>query len=244
MAKFADKYLGLVVGEKGLQLQIKYYKKIFFTSIVFLFFSISIFGQIETPFYGQDGYEENSIIKRDYTGIYFYATKDSSKICYISNRTVYKLFDRNYKLIVEGDLGGRCYIDNYERFGNWTEYFDNGKIKAIGSYYRNEPIGLWQYFFPNGQLQKTYSISLIETCSSSGYCMTGSYQEYYDNGQIKINGFYMASIDTATIERWEFGADDMKIVVVQKPFPKKNGIWTYYKKNGEIEKKEEYPDYR
>jgi antitoxin component YwqK of YwqJK toxin-antitoxin module len=210
--------------------------------ILFLTLQNLVYGQIEMPFYGYNLSSDYKIIKKDSTGCYFYATNDSSKIVFISEMSTYKLFDRNYKLIVEGNLGGRIYVDYYKRFGKWTEYFDNGKIKATGFYYADQPIGQWQFYYPNGELEKTYSIALVETDSSRNFCMIGSYQEFYDNGQLKTNGFYKSSIDTNTIEKWDSKKNEDKLVIVLQPVGKKFGIWSYYKQNGNIEKEEEFND--
>jgi antitoxin component YwqK of YwqJK toxin-antitoxin module len=204
-----------------------------------LTFSVHVQGQVETPFYGYSGYPLSYLIKQDSTGNY-YRAPDSGRIVYIARDfTTYRVFDKNLKLIVEGDLGGRHYIDYFQRFGKWTEYFENGKIKSTGFYHENHPIGLWQTFFSNGQLKKTYSYSYIQTNLSNCFCLTGSYQEFYDNGNLRINGFYKVQYDTVSVQQWST-ADKFEKVLIKDLISKKYGVWTYYLANGDLEKKEEF----
>ncbi|HYV94682.1 MAG TPA: hypothetical protein VE978_23105 [Chitinophagales bacterium] len=213
----------------------------FIATLFYLTITSITYGQIWIPFYCDRGCDH--VLKNDSTGTFVYAGNDSSKIVFISkNYTTYKLFDRNYNLLVEGDLGGRVYTEYFKRFGKWTAYYDNGKPKAIGYYYASQPIGLWQSFFENGQLSETYTIALIETDSSSGYCMMGLYQEFYENGQIKVNGFYKAAMDTIHIQvnDPDTGEETSNFTVYRRPVSKPFGIWTYYKQNGELERKEEF----
>lgn len=212
-----------------------------FLIILTLILSNLTSAQVETPCFGCSAYSNYGIIKKDSAGTYFYATKDSSKIAFIYRQSIYKLFDRNYNLILEGDLGGRCFVDYYKQYGKWTEYFPNGTIKSIGNYYDGNPVGLWKYFYPTGQIKETYSISLIQSDSSFNYCKTGTYQAFYENGQLKVDGFYKAKIDTVRKEKSYYGVKyEKKIVLVREPVSKKFGIWLYFKPNGELEKKEEY----
>lgn len=207
-------------------------------TILSLALPIMCHSQIETPFYGYNGYPPSSIIKKDSAGNYFRA--DTNRIVYISNSiSTYKVFDNNYNIIVEGDLGGRIYVDYFKRFGKWTEYYSNGKIKCSGFYHANQPVGLWQTYYPNGQHQKSYSITYVQTDSSSNYCMTGSYQEFYDNGKLKVNGFYKAQVDTTSILQYNvYDPNKIDTVIIRQPVSKKFSTWTYYLPNGEIEKKE------
>jgi antitoxin component YwqK of YwqJK toxin-antitoxin module len=60
-------------------------------------------------------------------------------------------------------------------------------------------------------------------------CCIGSYIEWYDNGQIKVRGQYNAP---AKGEEPDFN----------KGFCKREGLWTYYKRNGGVIRTETYKD--
>ena len=214
-------------------------------SLIFILSVLSLNGycQIETKFYGYnylagiDGFSDSLG-----TGTYF-TSKDSSRIMYIANdKSICKLFDKNRRLLVEGDLGGRCFVDHFKRYGKWSEYYQNGNLKSTGYYYEDNPIGLWQYFFENGNLKEIYNITLIQNDKSYGFCKTGLYQLYFETGQLKISGFYKAIFDSIEIFQYNgfTGEKNLKPKKFFSPQSKEYGIWTYYKQNGEIEKKHEF----
>jgi antitoxin component YwqK of YwqJK toxin-antitoxin module len=208
------------------------------TTFTLFLISNLVIGQIDSYFYGSHQNESYQIIKEDSTGIYFYVTDDSSKIVCLSKKMKYKLFDGNYKLLVEGEY--RNYVDYFRRFGKWTEYYDNEKIKATGFYYEDNPVGLWQFYHSNGQLKEVYSISPLEFDSSISYCIAGSYQLFFENGQLKENGLYKieSGENQIVLEDVDTGAINHKIVIGLAG--KKYGLWSYYKQNGELEKKEDF----
>lgn len=164
-------------------------------------------------------------------------------VYFSDDRETYKHFNRyTMQVLVEGSFGGKIYTDSHMRFDKWSEYFETGIVKTTGYYYEDQPIGLWQFFYPNGQLQESYSISLIEAEPSSSYCRTGSYQSYYPNGILKVNGYYRASVDSTTEERTNYMNGNSYMVQTRKPIAKQFGIWTYYNELGQIERQEEFEE--
>jgi antitoxin component YwqK of YwqJK toxin-antitoxin module len=212
--------------------------------ISFLTFSSHIYSQTESdiPFIGYfGGYGKDKMLKSDSTGYLFIPYVDSNIIVFISKKyTVYKIFDRQNNLILDGDIGGRVFTDYFKRFGKWTLYYPKtGKPKIIGYYYADQPTGLWKFFYPNGQLKQTYSLAQIQTDSFTLTCKVGLYEEYYENGQLKVNGFYKTALDTTTIKIYDYGIGDFKDTLIRGPVSKHFGIWKFYKENGELEKEEE-----
>lgn len=208
--------------------------------ISLLLLSLSCSGQIDTLFYSRYHYDSRYMVRKDSTGYYFLTRDTSVLICfpyYTDKSQVYKFFDRKYNLLAEGEIKGLQPIDYFKRKGKWTEYFPDKKIKTTGYYYDDYPIGNWNFYYPNGNLKETYTIALIETDSSSNYCMTGLYQEYFENGQLKVNGFYKSSPGFGSIYIPDpvTGITTSPLIVTM-PVSKKDGIWTYYKITGEIEK--------
>jgi len=199
--------------------------------------------QSDIPFIGYfGGYGNFKVLKNDSTGSIFIPNSDTNIIVSISNKpTEYKMYDRQNRLILEGNIGGRIYTDYCKRFGKWTSYYiETGKPKVIGYYYADQPTGLWNFYYPNGQLRQTFSLAQMETDSFSLTCRVGLYEEYYENGKIKINGFYKTVIDTTTIQTYDHTIGNFKDTVIRGAVSKPYGIWTFYKQNGEIEKQEEH----
>ncbi len=218
--------------------------------ISFVAFSTSINAQIR-PDNEEDNFfvhylslnnEYGTTFKRDSSGDFsFKVNLDTNNTVFISKGySNFRLYDRDNKLIVEGDLGGRKYIDFFKKFGKWIAYYPNGRTKWIGYYYAGMATGLWKYFYPNGQLNKSFTLALIETDSFSITRRVGLYEEYYENGNIKISGFFKAAIDTTIIQVYDFSIGNFKDTLARAPVSKPFGIWKYYKENGELERKEEH----
>ena len=212
--------------------------------IASIIFSTSLCGQTKSdiPFIGYfGGYGTYKLIESDSLGDLAIPNIDTSVIVFISkNLTGYRMYDRQNHLISEGDLGGRKYVDYYKRFGKWTTYFTSGQPKVIGYYYADQPTGLWKYFYPNGQLKQVYSLAQIETDSFTLTCKVGLYEEYYENGSLKISGFYKTALDLTTIQVYDYSIDNYKDTVIRGPVSRPYGIWNYYKENGELQKKDEH----
>lgn len=202
----------------------------------------SSFAQVETPlnFTSED---DNKVVKETDSGKYYTASKDADLTVYIGEDPMtYRLFDKDNVLLVEGTLVADG--DKYLHQGKWTEYYGKGKVKASGYYVRDRPMGNWRKYYPSGKLMSSYTYAPIENSGTPYYCMAGSYQEYYENGQLKVNGFYKAVIDenskdTVVVQDPMTGNDTKKIVKGTRPRPEKYGTWEYYGENGELTKKED-----
>ena len=61
--------------------------------------------------------------------------------------------------------------------GTYEIYYDNGQLKAIGTFKDGKEDGLYEWYYENGQLweRKTYKDGIRD----------GLYEWYYDNGQLK-----------------------------------------------------------
>jgi len=199
--------------------------------------------QEHIPCYAQYGFFENMLSQReDSEGYWMIMKADTNVVVFVGkNQKTYKHFDKKtMQLIVEGDLGGRVYTDTYHRFGKWTEYYNTGKIKTIGHYYNNLPTGSWQFFYPNGQLKESYSITLIELESAHNTCRVGLYELFYENGQVKETGFYKVLTELTAIEVLDYETSEPFVVNKLMPVSKKYGIWEYFNNDGKIKSIEEY----
>jgi len=200
------------------------------------------FAQIEEPlrFTGED---ENQLIKEADGGKYFTGAEDSSYTVFLGDDPLkYKLFNKDHKVIADGLLVAEGNVFLHE--GKWTEYYDNGKVKSTGMYYKDHPIGNWQRFYEDGKLKLNCTFTLIENGAYYS-CMTGDYKEYYENGKSKTTGFYKAVFDeslkdTVMVVNPDTGGEEMKTVKSTKPHAIKFGTWQYYNEQGELLKKEDF----
>jgi antitoxin component YwqK of YwqJK toxin-antitoxin module len=187
-----------------------------------------------------------TVVKKDKRGVYYAMPDDSSYTIYRDNdQRICRLYDKEDRMLVEGNIVVRNHSRVALRSGRWTEYYKSGKIKFKGYYIDNHPVGLWQYFYPSGKFKKLYSIAFVETDTLSGYCKVGTYQEYYPNGHLKILGCYginttCEAYDTIPILDPETLLE--KTLLLRRPAEIKIGIWQYFSENGKLEREEENPE--
>jgi len=132
---------------------------------------------------------------------------------YNENGEVEKSFIfRNGTLIGEG-----IFTDSGHKQGNWKEYFNDGKIKAIGSYTDNLREGLWKYYYKNGQLEEIGKY--VAGVPDSNWIW------YHKNGKIlRKEVFYNGLADGMLTEY-----DNDENIVTQGDYieGKKEGHWIY-----------------
>lgn len=215
--------------------------KAFTTITTFLIFlSSAIWAQVETPLHFTSE-DDNKVIKETDSGKYYAASGSSEMTVFINEDMKYRLFDKDNKLVMEGTISNDG--DKYLKEGKWVEYYSSGKVKSTGSYHNNNPVGTWQKYYANGNPMSICSYTMIEG-SNTFYCMSGTYEEFFENGQLKIKGLYKATIvdkskDTVWIQDPETGKQVQRMVVVSKAKPEKFGTWEYYNEKGELVKNEE-----
>jgi len=203
--------------------------------------SLTLHAQIETPLQITPE-EEGQVMKETDSGKYYHANGSEENMVFLGEDPLtYRLLTKDRKVMVEGTLSSET--DGYAREGRWIEYYSNGKPKTTGYYYKNNPVGQWEKYYPSGRLKETYTLALIYN-EENFYCMTGSYREYHENGQLKTDGLYKASIDnnakdTIYVEDPITGQQIMKLMPTRRPKPEKMGIWETYSASGELLKKED-----
>ncbi len=206
-----------------------------------IFISNCLFAQtdIDTLFSGVVGHP-GKIIKKDSSGMYYVFDYDTTKIQFVADDGQFKMYNTKHNLLLEGEIGYRVCSQLVSKSGKWTSYYLNGKVKTEGYYERlNERIGLWKHFYPNGQLEKIYTLGHIDFDSAVGTCMIGTYEEYYENGQLKISGLYKAIYDTLSVATYDsLGNELSKKAIIKVPKSKAYGIWNYFQSSGQLLKKE------
>jgi hypothetical protein len=210
-------------------------------SLIILTFFVAVSGgaqtDIDTLFSGYVDYKVETL-RKDSSGVYYRIGEHPDRIYYWSKTDYLRIFDLENNLLVEGQIGSRRCSQLVLKTGKWVSYYPGGNIKTEGYYQRNNAIGLWRHFFANQMLKKIYTLSNFVLDSTSSVCMAGTYEEYYENGQLKITGLYEVGLDTSTTEHYY--STFVKYVIEQVPVSKKSGTWLYYLPNGELERKETY----
>jgi antitoxin component YwqK of YwqJK toxin-antitoxin module len=206
-----------------------------------LLYSCLSFAQIEATIHGFNQYvyagtDTARFYKVGSTGVTYL-------VC--DNNRVYKQY-HNDKLTLHGELDKRRgRHGGFMKTGKWTEYYDNGKIKCIGAYYKDIPVDKWMKYYENGKLQAEYSYAYVDVKEGARNNLSGLYRGYYDNGNLKTEGLYKQAVDpnfrdTIFVENPVTGEMIMRIRKVLEPVSVKFGVWRHYSKEGRLEKEEEF----
>ena len=122
------------------------------------------------------------------------------------------------------------YKDGYYKFKQGKTVLQSGQIK------NNRQVGVWHYYFINGKPDL-----FIEYCTKDSllqFC--GVYQEYYENGQLKVEGTYSIytgdSIECVRCFEYDTIAHAEKKVLWVKYIGGsiRTGIWKEYYENGKL----------
>lgn len=179
-------------------------------------------------------YEVKDSIKQGYSRVYR-LYKDGSYFFVMGGQ-----LDQNslrtgswtYRDTVHGNSFETYYVDDKES-GPYKRFYLNGKLREIGQNLNDKEEGEWQYFNPDG--------TLLKKCSYKGGNLIGTYKEYYDNGQLKIQGAYRQGEGKIKVTAISAGSGNRR--VYNKTIPNKEyktGKWTFYDRNGNIMKTEQY----
>lgn len=188
-------------------------------------------------------YEDRGVkmLKNDSTGYLFIPRSDTTKIVFIAyDYTTYRLYTRSNKLIVEGSFGGKKFVDVFYFYGKWTEFYENGVTRSEGEYlpYSYQPIGTWKYYYSNGQLRKSFSIVQVDIDSfNTFFCKAGRFLEYFENGKLKVSGWYGIGYKQGYIDHPNLKAGISKKIKAIVPFSIPVSEWLYYDELGNIVKR-------
>jgi len=85
------------------------------------------------------------------------------------------------------------------RDGNWKEYYDGGKLRAVGAYDKGKQVGEWVYYYPDGKVEQRGKFS------KNGK-FDGNWKWYFLDGSLKRDEAYLnGDLDGPTVEYDEFG---------------------------------------
>lgn len=199
--------------------------------------------QVSIPF-SFTSEEKNKLIRETDSVKYYTATRDTTRMVSINDETNwYRLLNKKDRsIIAEG--GYIVDDDKYYQEGKAISRYPDGAVKLTGFYRHGKQVGLWQAYYPGGQLKTVYNFGIIITESGFSSCYSGSYQEYYESGKLKANGYYAAKMtelfDTVDVEDPITGEFVHKTILSMSYAAQKTGHWEYYTESGEINKKEDF----
>ncbi len=188
--------------------------------------------------------EDNRLVKENDSLKYYEATGDPLNVVAINEETMhYQLVvgkDKK-KVLAEGDIVGEN--DNYLQSGRWVQYHPNGRVQLAGNFYRGKPVGTWEENYPDGKVKKVYNFGLISDKDGLITCLSGEYREYYNDGNLKVSGYYAADrakkSETVQVEDPISGKNVNSTISKSVYTARKAGTWEYYTADGEVERKDE-----
>lgn len=159
-------------------------------------------------------------------------------------------------IITDGQL--TSHGGEQEANGFWIERYRNGNLKEHGNYYTNDKIGTWVYFHDNGNIKKvetlkrpystelseyprSYTFKYEETILSNPPLKSGYYKEFYENGNLKLEGQFVImekfqTRDTIITFNPESYENILNITEGEfwKPKALKTGVWNNFDENGKL----------
>jgi antitoxin component YwqK of YwqJK toxin-antitoxin module len=187
--------------------------------------------------------DDNRLIKETDSLKYYVASGDSANTVVINEDALwYKLLNKEHKTVAEGAFITEG--DKYLQDGKWIEKYDNGKVRLVGYYHKNKPIGTWEEYYTSGKIKTVSNYGMFLYKGEQLSCLSGSYQEYYPNGKLKVNGFYSGSAvsykDSLTVDDPVSGKTMEKVVAHSELRAEKVSHWEYYTETGELDRKDDF----
>ena len=96
-------------------------------------------------------------------------------------------------------VGEGVITDDGVKDGSWKEYYDGGKLRAVGAYDKGKQVGEWIYYYPDGKVEQRGKFS------KNGK-FEGNWKWYYPDGSLKRDEAYLNGVlDGPTVEYDESG---------------------------------------
>lgn len=123
------------------------------------------------------------------------------------------------------------------------DYYEDGKIKIMGSYRYDKPDGIRREYDQAGKIIRGYvyrsGAMIAEGIIDERGLKQGKFTEYFENGQIMAEGKYS---DSKPVGYWKYFYQDGTIEQ-EGNFDNRgwhDGLWTWYYQNGNVWKTENY----
>ncbi len=203
--------------------------------------SLAVKAQMEYPFYAADDVFDWEMIRKDSLGVYLAIPNIEDKIVYINReKKLYRLLDRTNNVLEEGTYKLTQEKKN-ARHGLWKVYHEGPgqKLRSKGYYEDGKFVGVWENYYPSGKIKAMVSYTLTEVKGKKYYDQAGTYREYFESGNVKLEGFYKMSLDTNMKDAiYVVDPKTKKGTVLESkgeiPHARPSGTWYYYKENGEL----------
>ena len=150
-------------------------------------------------------------------------------------------------------LGEGIVDDNGKKQGQWKEFYESGKVRALGKYKNGRPIGTWKYLYEDGnvEIEGAYTIKGQKDGQWIWYYVSGNvlsvenYEEgdlnghifaLSENGDTLFSGYYESGLESGV---WVAYNDSVK---VQGKYEdgKREGAWKTFYSNGKLKFVENY----
>ena len=113
--------------------------------------------------------------------------------------------------------------------GKMVSFYENGKVISEGEYRLNEPFGVWNYYFENGDLKMHGDL----TSAQSGY-----WKYYFESGKIKQEGIIALNKQEGLWQYFYENGAPKSVGSYSKGI--KEGAWVYYYEDGNTKAKALY----
>jgi|GEM_PF-6104301 len=212
--------------------------------LAFTLFSFAAKAQFVTPNVTGLPNKGKATLRQTAAGYYLAsATADPDTVFYSKDMSLYRVIDTNGRTKVEGELTQGADGSRYVRNGKWTEFWGNGIPQSVTYYCLGEQTGPVITYYINGVMSSRYTLATVTT--NTNYVLkTGLYQEFYENGEKKEEGFYHIYIDSNTTKMvtvMDPTTSKAKTITGRTiPVSEKTGKWFYYDAHGKRERTETY----
>lgn len=126
--------------------------------------------------------------------------------------------------------------------GPYTRYYfeREGAVRETGDYYWGNSVGVWKFYFENGNLKKTVTYEYNKEKQYSR--KKGAYKAYFETGEIKESGSYN---DKEKVGVWTYYEIDPRGLHKKKESGSylagdKSGVWYRYDEDGRRQDKLNY----
>lgn len=129
-----------------------------------------------------------------------------------------------------------CSDDDYDFSGRYKEYYKSGQLKTSGNIVCNRKEGEWIYSDEDGNIVRYENYTSFEfTLGRRTPYLSGTYKEYFPNGQVKVGGIYRVvqkwmEVPTLNTENYEIVSKCCRWVTTSIKF----GIWREYDSEGHL----------
>jgi len=184
----------------------------FFTTIIFLLFSITSFSQTSETYKGKKVNEKDAAGQKQ--GHWVILNKEGK----------FPGFEEG-ALTEEGD-----YLDN-KKIGIWTKYYPNGNKKHELTFTNNQPNGYAKFYYKDGMLQ--------EEGMWKDNKWVGEYRYYHENGNLFYNWVYNAAGKREGTQQYFYENGNLMIEGSWKE-GSESGLLKEYYENGSLKSEKQF----